>query len=66
MGFSVLKTIDKLGRIVIPKELRKYYGLSFYDEVELIPTPSGILLTKAGNNKNANSEGLITEQSSDR
>lgn len=48
MSFSVLKKIDNLGRIVIPKELRKYYGFDVHDEVELIPTASGILLAKKG------------------
>lgn len=39
---GVIKEIDRLGRIVIPKELRKRYGLT--DQVELIATEKGILL----------------------
>ena len=51
MSFSVTKRIDDLGRIVIPKELRKYYGLDVHDEVELIPTVSGILIAKKDSSK---------------
>ena len=39
---GVLKELDMLGRIVIPKEFRKRYG--FGDQVELIPTEDGLLL----------------------
>ena len=38
---SIIKEIDKLGRIVIPKELRLRYGLS--DKVEIVATKDGIL-----------------------
>ena len=51
MSFSVTKRIDDLGRIVIPKELRKYYGLDVHDEVELIPAASGILIVKKDSSK---------------
>ena len=40
IGF--IKELDKLGRIVIPKELRDRFGLS--DNVEVIATEEGILL----------------------
>ena len=39
---GIVKEIDKLGRIVIPKEFRDRFGLS--DSVEIIGTKSGILL----------------------
>ena len=39
---GIIKEIDKLGRIVIPKEFRDRFGLS--DSVEIIGTKSGILL----------------------
>lgn len=39
---GVLKEFDKLGRIVIPKELRERYGLT--QTVEIIATKEGILL----------------------
>ena len=38
----IIKGFDKLGRIVIPKELRERFGLN--DTVEIIATPEGILL----------------------
>ena len=40
IGF--LKSFDKLGRIVIPKELQDRYAL--YDEVEIIATREGVLI----------------------
>ena len=39
---GIVKGIDMLGRIVIPKELRERYGLS--EEVELNATEHGITL----------------------
>ena len=42
MKIGVLKEFDKLGRIVIPKELRERYAL--YGMVEIIATENGILL----------------------
>ena len=39
---GVKKEIDKLGRICIPKEMRKLYDLK--NEVELVITSEGILL----------------------
>ncbi|MBE6587147.1 MAG: division/cell wall cluster transcriptional repressor MraZ [Ruminococcaceae bacterium] len=39
---GIIKEFDKLGRIVIPKELRQRFGLT--EEVEIIATKEGILL----------------------
>ena len=39
---GIIKGFDKLGRIVIPKELRERYSLS--DSVVIIATTDGVLL----------------------
>ena len=39
---GIIKEIDRIGRIVIPKELRERYGL--IDEVEIVATKSGVLI----------------------
>ena len=39
---GVIKEFDKLGRIVIPKELRNRYALN--DKVEIIASREGVLL----------------------
>ncbi len=39
---GVIKEIDSVGRIVIPKELRERYGLS--GNVEIIATENGVLI----------------------
>lgn len=39
---GILKEFDKLGRIVVPKELRERYGLN--GTVEITATREGILL----------------------
>ena len=41
-SIGVIKEIDKLGRIVIPKDLRDRYGIN--DKVEIIATKDGIIL----------------------
>lgn len=37
--------VDKLGRIVIPKKYRDFYHLNREDEVFVIDTPEGVLVT---------------------
>ncbi len=37
-------TIDKAGRIVVPKELRQRLGLTPNTELEIVDHPNGILL----------------------
>lgn len=39
---GVMKEIDNLHRIVIPKEFRERYGLNGF--VEIIPTKDGVLI----------------------
>ena len=39
---GIIKGFDKLGRIVIPKELRERFSLN--DEVEIVATEEGVLL----------------------
>ena len=39
---GIIKEVDKLGRIVIPKEYRKRFGLT--DKVEIAATEEGILI----------------------
>ncbi|MBQ7355880.1 MAG: hypothetical protein IJW66_00620 [Clostridia bacterium] len=39
---GIIKEIDKLGRIVIPKDLRERYGLM--ECVEMVATEEGIIL----------------------
>ena len=46
MSFAMKKGLDNLGRLVIPKNMRDYYGISANDKVILVPTESGILITK--------------------
>ena len=42
MVVGIIKEFDKLGRIVIPKELRDRYG--FWDKVEIVATENGVLI----------------------
>ena len=42
---GILKEFDKLGRIVIPKEMRERYG--FNSAVEIIATKDGVLINQA-------------------
>ena len=39
---GIIKEIDKLGRLVIPKEIRERYGLDEY--VEITTTRNGVLI----------------------
>ena len=60
MFFAVEKFIDNLGRIVVPKNMRDYYGILSNEKVILIPTNEGILMKKA-NEKTEPRKSRISE-----
>ena len=41
---GIIKGIDRLGRLVIPKKYRELFGLT--DKAEIILIPEGILIVK--------------------
>ena len=43
---GIIRKVDNLGRIVIPKEIRKFYHINTNDEIEIVTTPDGIILRK--------------------
>ena len=43
-SFSVIRKIDKLGRIVIPKDMRDFYGIELETPLVIITTSEGILI----------------------
>jgi transcriptional pleiotropic regulator of transition state genes len=43
---GIIRNIDELGRIVIPKEIRKKFGLSSTDPVEIFIEGDKIVLTR--------------------
>ncbi|MDD2954937.1 MAG: AbrB/MazE/SpoVT family DNA-binding domain-containing protein [Oscillospiraceae bacterium] len=43
---GMIRTIDKLGRVVIPSEYRKFLNINPDEEVEVILTSDGVLLRK--------------------
>ena len=45
MRIGMLVNVDKLGRIVIPKEYREFYHFDKKDKVCLIETTEGLLIT---------------------
>ena len=47
MKFEMKRKIDELGRIVLPIDLRNYYGIKSGDKVVLLPVREGIQLAKA-------------------
>lgn len=40
---GIIRKVDDLGRIVIPKEIRKFYHINANDEIEIVTTPDGII-----------------------
>lgn len=43
---GIVRRIDNLGRIVVPKELRSRYGWTQGDPIEIYTTDDGVLLRK--------------------
>lgn len=47
MKFEMKRKIDELGRLVLPIDLRNYYGIASGDTVVLLPVREGIQIAKA-------------------
>ena len=47
MKYAVEKVKDKLSGIVLPKNMREYYGIYLNDKIKLVPTDDGILVMKS-------------------
>ena len=47
MKFEMKRKIDELGRIVLPIDLRRYYGIDNGDTIVLLPVREGIQVAKA-------------------
>lgn len=47
MKFEIKRKIDELGRIVLPIDLRRYYGIENGDTIVLLPVRDGIQVAKA-------------------
>ena len=45
------RTVDELGRIVLPKELREHFGIHSNDVLQLVVTKEGILIKKSDSKK---------------
>ena len=43
---GIIRRLDELGRVVIPKELRRRYGWAEGTPVEIYTTDDGIMLQK--------------------
>lgn len=41
---GIVRKVDSLGRVTLPKELRRVYKLNKDDEIEILATDEGILL----------------------
>lgn len=46
---GIVRRFDDLGRIVIPKEIRKSLDMKDYDAVEIFATKTGIFIRKKEN-----------------
>ncbi|MBQ8146753.1 MAG: AbrB/MazE/SpoVT family DNA-binding domain-containing protein [Clostridia bacterium] len=43
--FVAFKKMDRLGRVVIPKDMRHYFDIMPNDYIKITPTENGVLLT---------------------
>ena len=46
INIGLIRKIDNLGRITLPKEFRKLYMIEDQDDIEIIATEEGIMLKK--------------------
>ena len=45
MRIGIRRKVDNLGRVTIPKEYRDFFHLDSSEEVCMIDTPDGVLIT---------------------
>ena len=48
LTIGIIRRIDQLGRVTIPKEIREIYKLACDEQIEIIGTEGGILLRIPG------------------
>ena len=46
MQYEIIRKIDKLGRVVIPKDIRKYFGMKEGSNVRIVVTETGVCFEK--------------------
>ena len=51
MKFAMKRGMDESDRIVLPKDIRKHYGINAGDELEFIAIEEGILLKISSSKK---------------
>lgn len=52
MKFAIIRCLDELGRIVLPKDMRNHYDMNSGDLLEIIAMENGILIKKKQEAKN--------------
>ncbi len=57
--FVYVREVDKLGRFVIPKEMRKAYDMDVGAQVVIKPTENGIILCSLGDAKEQASDSML-------
>ena len=57
--FVYIREVDRLGRFVIPKEMRKAYDMDVGARVVITPTENGIILCSLGDAKEQASEYML-------
>lgn len=62
---TIIRPVDKLGRIVIPKGIRDSLNMSPQSYCEIIPMKDGIFIRKAEKNLKKELEALINQYYSD-
>jgi transcriptional pleiotropic regulator of transition state genes len=43
---GIVRRVDSLGRVVIPKEMRRVFGINMFDPIEFYVTENSIVLRK--------------------
>ena len=46
MSFVIKRRVDELGRIVLPKDMRNFYGINKGDALEIVANEEGILIRR--------------------
>ena len=64
MGLEVIRQMDKLGRICIPKDFRKSFDITKDTRLLLVMTDEGILLKKRGKGCTVQKRGCLIKNSS--
>lgn len=59
MNFAIIRSLDELGRIVLPKDMRSHFNMNTGDLLQITTTEEGILIKKKQEESNNKTKSAL-------